>query len=198
MARDSRPIPSPRGSFIEQVMPGTFEKALGRNSNVYMLFDHREDRLLCDQQTGGLSLREDNIGLYADAQFWDDEVAEKARAGQLTGWSFGFFVNGDHWNDDNSRRYLDDIDLVEVSVLDCTPAYIATSVEARSEDAYFEVRDFGEIRVIEAEDPAGDQDDPIEEPQDERADGQQDEPAVDSRARAKALITYYTHLVAEG
>ena len=32
------------------------------------------------------------------------------------------------------RRYLDDIELREVSVLDKTPAYIATSIETREDD----------------------------------------------------------------
>ena len=126
-ARDSRPIPSPQGAFIEQVTPGTFRKALSANPNVEMLFNH--ERKLCDQQSG-LMLREDDIGLYADATFTDAEVADKGRRHELQGWSFGFTVNADHW-DDAGKRYLDDINLEEVSILDKTPAYIATSVEMR-------------------------------------------------------------------
>ena len=135
-ARDSRPIPSPQGSFIEQVTPGTFKRALSKNPNIEMRFNH--NRKLCDQKSG-LKLREDDIGLYADAIFKDAEVAEKARKNQLRGWSFGFSVNKDHW-DESGKRYLDDISLSEVSILDKTPAYIATSVEMRT-GRYFESRE---------------------------------------------------------
>ena len=128
VARGSRPIPSQKGSFIEQVTPGTFRKALAKNQNVEMRFNH--GRKLCDQQSG-LQLREDDIGLHADAMFTDAEIAEKGRRNELRGWSFGFSVNREHW-DAEGKRHLDDINLIEVSILDKTPAYIATSVEMRN------------------------------------------------------------------
>lgn len=152
-ARDSRPIPSARGSFIEQVTPGTFKKALSANPNVEMRFNH--GRKLCDQQSG-LMLREDDIGLYADATFTDAEVAEKGRNDELRGWSFGFRANKDHW-DDEGKRHLDDISLEEVSILDKTPAYIATSVEMR-DGSQCEFRgDNLDVSVINVEDDADDQ-----------------------------------------
>ncbi len=42
----------------------------------------------------------------------------------------------DSWQDDGSvaKRTLEDIDLIEVSLLTIEPAYIATSVQVRSED----------------------------------------------------------------
>lgn len=67
----------------------------------------------------------------------DPEVMEKARKKELRGWSFGFCVNKDKWEDAENgmqRRYLEDIDLSEVSILDRTPAYVATSIEQRGDD----------------------------------------------------------------
>ena len=143
VARDSRPIHTAKGSFIEQVTPGTFKKALSKNPNVELRFNH--GRKLCDQKSG-LKLEEDNIGLYADVTFTDEEVAEKARRNQLRGWSFGFSVNKDHW-DEKGKRYLDDINLHEVSILDVTPAYIATSVQMRDGTAR-EIRRGTDVNIV--------------------------------------------------
>lgn len=181
VSRDSRPIPSARGSFVEQVTPGTFKKALSANPNVEMRFNH--GRKLCDQQNG-LLLREDNIGLYADATFTDAEVAEKCRNHELRGWSFGFSVNKDHW-DDEGKRYLDDINLKEVSILDKTPAYIATSVEMRDgELCEFRDGDSGgdDIEVTEQQDPPGDPD-PEEDPE-------ENQELEEEIVKAKALYNY--------
>jgi len=199
--RDSRPIPSPHGSFIEQVVPGTFKKALSANPNVEMRFNH--GRKVCDQENG-LTLREDDIGLYADATFYDEEIAEKGRRNELRGWSFGFHVKSDHW-DDSGKRYLDDIDLREVSVLDKTPAYIATSVEMRDGE-YVEYRDGGESAgettdPPEVDDSGGSESDTTETgdqtPDDTEAgesgsgdDNQDDQQLEDAVVQAKALYNY--------
>lgn len=135
VSRDSRPLPSPRGKFIEQMMPGTFQRALDKAKNVDVLFNHNPKRKLGSLQDGNLELFEDQIGLRAKATISDPEVVAKAEAGELQGWSFGFRANEQRWQPGNpERRYVSNIDLMEVSILDCTPAYIATSIEARSED----------------------------------------------------------------
>lgn len=130
--RDSRPIRDSRGTFIEQVVPGTFKKALSSGKPVELRFDH--GRVL---DTGGtLKLYEDNVGLRASAVVNDPEVAEKARKKELRGWSFGFSKNKDRWEgEDPRRRFLEDIELKEISILDITPAYIATSIETRGDEA---------------------------------------------------------------
>ena len=136
VARDSRIMPSINGDFVEQVVPGTFHKALSRARNVDLLLNHNESRKLGSIIEGNLKLFEDNIGLRAIATITDEEVIEKAIAGKLKGWSFGFYLNNDRWETDSKgikRRFLEDIELLEVSILDDTknPAYIATSIETR-------------------------------------------------------------------
>lgn len=136
VARDSRIMPSINGEFVEQVVPGTFHKALSRARNVDLLLNHNESRKLGSIIEGNLKLFEDNIGLRAIATITDEEVIEKAIAGKLKGWSFGFYLNNDRWETDSKgikRRFLEDIELLEVSILDDTknPAYIATSIETR-------------------------------------------------------------------
>lgn len=154
--RDSRPLRDVRGPFIEQVVPGTFRAALNTGNPVELRFDH--SRVLGRTTDGVLSLTEDSIGLKAEATVNDAELAEKARKKQLRGWSFGFIKKKDRWEGENPRRrYLEDLELREVSILDVTPAYIATSIETRGEDSdLVEYRmDIGEedaeYRIEEAE-----------------------------------------------
>lgn len=136
--RDSKVLSSPRGKFVETVEERTFAKAIERADNIFLLHNHRKDRVLGSIKDGNLELREDNIGLYARCEIRDTEVIQKAKDGLLKGWSFGFSKIKDEWQegeDGIDRRYLKDIVLHEVSILDITPAYVATSVEMRDEDS---------------------------------------------------------------
>jgi len=134
--RDSKRLPSDRGIFVEQIEPQVFQRALDRNDDVKLLFNHREDRLLGSQKQGNLNLYEDAIGLYAKCTVSDPEVIEKARNNELRGWSFGFVKRQDEWDTtvDPQRRFLKDLDLLEVSVLSVAPAYTAMSIESREEE----------------------------------------------------------------
>jgi uncharacterized protein len=135
--RESKILSSPTGPFVEEIIPRTFERALMKNDAVDVLFNHDKSRKLGSTKEGNLELREDNVGLRAIATITDDEVMDKARKGELRGWSFGFAVLKDEWKkreDGMQKRMVEDIDLYEVSVLDRSPAYIATSIEARGEE----------------------------------------------------------------
>jgi Escherichia/Staphylococcus phage prohead protease len=133
----SRILPSPRGRFKEKIIPKTFERALMKAKNVDLLFNHDRNKRLGSTQEGNLELREDNIGLRAIATVSDPEIIEKARNGELRGWSWGMFVMKDTWEDGSDgiqKRMVEDMDLVEVSILDRTPAYVGTSIESRGNE----------------------------------------------------------------
>lgn len=154
VSRDSRMLPSAKGVFIEQIEPQVFQRALDKTSNVDLLYNHKNDRKLGSTSEGNLTLHEDAIGLRAVCTVTDSEVIEKAKAGELRGWSFGFINRGDRWDENTvpQRRYIQDMDLLEVSILSVTPAYIATSIEARGEESVvieqrFEA--FEDVKVIE-------------------------------------------------
>ena len=135
--RESRVLPSPRGRFKEKIRAKTFERALDKAENVDLLFNHDKNRKLGSLREGNLQLYEDNIGLRAIAHVSDEEIIQKAKEGKLKGWSFGFVDNKPSWEDGEDgiqRRTLEDIELLEVSILDKTPAYVATSIEARGEE----------------------------------------------------------------
>lgn len=154
--RDSKPLWSRVGQFIERICKGAFKKALKRNDDVHILLNHDWNRDLGSTKAGNLHLEEDNIGLKARATITDPEVMKKARAGELVGWSFGFsdrdVVNS--IRDGMPHRAVKDLDLAEVSILDKrkSPAYEGTLISARSEDdiMHFRGEDFiDEVEVKE-------------------------------------------------
>lgn len=138
--RDSRVMNSPQGKFVEVVKTKTFQRALENASNVDLLLNHKAERKLGSTSSGELTLTEDNIGLRAMATITDPETMQKAKDKKLVGWSFGFSSNKDSWQateDGIQRRFLEDINLLEVSILDNTktPAYIGTSIESRDNES---------------------------------------------------------------
>ena len=121
--------------FIEKIKAGAFETALKRNNNVKVLLNHNKDRELANTLDGTAKLEEDNIGLRAEVTITDAEVVEKAKNHRLVGWSFGFSSNSDDVAHEATiaTRTVNDLDLLEVSVLDDTrsPAYYGQSIETR-------------------------------------------------------------------
>lgn len=137
--RKSKPLWSRIGQFVERICKGAFSKALSRNDDVRILLNHDPNRDLGGTKDGNLELEEDSIGLHARAKIKDPEVIEKARKGELVGWSFGFYdreVEQRTDEDGYPLRDVKDLDLEEVSLLDntTTPAYDGTLVTVRSEE----------------------------------------------------------------
>ncbi len=139
VGRDSRPLRdrSTGEKYLEQIVPGAFQRALSRNE-VQLLLNHDHDRVL--GSTGAnLDLHEDTIGLRAHAVITDAEVIQKAKDRKLRGWSFGFYERGASEEDARmgmKRRFIEDMELVEVSIIDDRkiPCYDGTSIETRSEE----------------------------------------------------------------
>lgn len=157
--RDSKPLWSRVGQFIERICKGAFKKALKRNDDVHILLNHDWNRDLGSTKQGNLELEEDNIGLKARATITDPEVVKKARAGELVGWSFGF-TDRDVENsvrDGMPHRAVRDLDLAEVSILDKrkSPAYEGTLITARAEDdvVHFRGEDFIDEVELREEQP---------------------------------------------
>ena len=89
--RESKPIPSERGLFIEKIKSGAFQRSLDKRPNVDLLLNHNSNKKLGSVEQGNLELFEDNIGLRAICTVYDEDVIQKAKNKQLRGWSFGFF-----------------------------------------------------------------------------------------------------------
>ena len=157
--RASKPLMSRVGQFIERICKGAFKKALKRNDDVHILLNHDWDRDLGSTKQGNLELEEDNIGLKARAIITDKDVIEKARNGELVGWSFGFQDREVENTIERGipHRAVKDLDLAEVSILDKrkTPAYDGTLIMARddSEELHFRGEDFIDEITVRDETP---------------------------------------------
>ena len=138
VARDSRPMRDKKTGkrFVEQIVPGVFQRALKHNE-VDLLLNHDKTRNLGSTRTN-LTLYEDSIGLKARAEITDLEVIQKARERKLRGWSFGFYerdASEEELPNGMNRRYVEDMELLEVSIIDerKLPVYEGTSIETRAE-----------------------------------------------------------------
>lgn len=145
------------GQFIERICKGAFKKALKRNNDVHILLNHDWNRDLGSTKQGNLELEEDNIGLKARAIITDKDVIEKARNGELVGWSFGFQDREVENTIERGipHRAVKDLDLAEVSILDKrkTPAYDGTLIMARDDETeiHFRGEDFIDEVLIREE-----------------------------------------------
>lgn len=158
--RESKPLWSRMGQFVEKICKGAFKRALERNADVKLLLNHDKERELGSTGRGNLELREDSIGLYARAEVYDAEVKQKAKDGKLVGWSFGFYdqPNGvvKRFVDGMLHRDVEDLDLREVSILDDrkNPAYDGTLILARDENGEVQFRAepfIDDVTITEAE-----------------------------------------------
>lgn len=135
--RNSKTLWSRIGRFIERICKGAFTKAINRNDEIHILLNHDWDRDLGSTKKGNLELHEDSIGLHARATITDRDVIEKARNGDLVGWSFGFSDREVENEVEKGLplRLVKDLDLYEVSILDRTkePAYEGTLVSTRAD-----------------------------------------------------------------
>ena len=134
-----KPLNSRIGKFVERIKKGAFKRAIDRNDNIRILLNHNWEHDLGGTKDGNLKLAEDNIGLRARAIINDPDVVEKARNGDLVGWSFGFTDRDVDTHDENgmTTRDVKDLDLYEVSLLDRTktPAYDGTLVSVRDNES---------------------------------------------------------------
>lgn len=138
--RESKPLMSRLGTFVEKIKKGAFAKALEENDNVRVFLNHKRD--IGGQADGNLELEEDAIGLKAHTVITDPEVVRDAKNGDLVGWSFGFrdkdVTLGT--NDDGLlTRAVNALELIEVSILnrEASPAYEGTLIEVRDEQTHF-------------------------------------------------------------
>lgn len=160
--RNSKPLSSRLGGFVERISKGAFAGAIKRNSDIHVLLNHDWTRDLGSTAKGNLELSEDSIGLHARAEIYDKDVINKARNGELVGWSFGFTDNDvDTETDPDTNlplRKVRSLDLYEVSILDKsrTPAYEGTLINARDKQLQFygvDMIDKVQVRDLEQNEP---------------------------------------------
>lgn len=138
--RRSREIYAGGKKFVEIIKAGAFDRAIKKAASesraINMLVDHNKKKIYASTNNR-LKLREDNIGLYAEAVIRDENLIERAKNGDAKGWSFGFVSEKDSFANEETIdvRTIEELELREVSlIMDKCPCYIATSVEVRAEE----------------------------------------------------------------
>jgi len=213
--RNSKPLMSRIGQFIERICKGAFKKAIQRNNDIHILLNHNWERDLGSTKEGNLELNEDNIGLFARATINDPEVVQKAKNGDLVGWSFGFADRDVQNSLENGipTRAVKDLDLYEVSILDRTksPAYEGTLITARAEtnEIHFRGADFiDEVNVSVEEEKdlktETDEDKPQEETKDDIIEKQEEnnlrleqQDVVENKVNQEIDYTQYENIIKE-
>jgi HK97 family phage prohead protease len=131
---DSVPLP-----FIERIAPGAFRKTLTETPDVRLLINH-EGLPLARTKNGTLRLKEDETGLYMDADLPNTQAARDlytlVERGDVDQMSFAFRVIRQKWNEGRTERTLTELSLADGDVSVVTyPAYPTTTVEAREQIA---------------------------------------------------------------
>lgn len=111
-------------SYNDTILPGAYRKTLEQRKSVAMLFNHAAFRPDMPAKIGKwLSMEEDQRGLYVKGQLalghpTADAVYASMKNGTVDGLSIGYSVPADGAEFRDNVRYLKEIDLFEVSVVD--------------------------------------------------------------------------------
>lgn len=201
--RNSKPLWSRMGKFVERICKGAFESALSRNDDVRILLNHDEARQLGSQKEGNLDLMEDAIGLRVHTIIRDADVVKDAREGNLVGWSFGFYdrkvIGSVDPDTELPLRKVRDLDLEEVSLLnrECTPAYDGTLVMVRADEsgAHFRADVFSDdVEIIDETEQEDEQENELPEVEQRNESEQETEPPVEDK---KIDYSKYEQMIAE-
>lgn len=124
------------GQWREQIAPGAFTDAIGRDDVVFLI--NHEGLPLARSRSGTLQLSEDERGLKvrASLDMTDPDVRSivpKMKRGDLDKMSFAFMPTRQKWDDDDEmpRRTIQEAALYDVSIV-TTPAYDGTDIGLRS------------------------------------------------------------------
>ena len=109
-----------------------------QSKDVRALWNHNSDYPIGRTKNDTLKLEKDEKGLRFTVTppdtSWGRDAMESVKRGDVSGMSFGFFVNRDKWTEETGKtplRELLDVELLEVSPV-TFPAYPQTTAKVRS------------------------------------------------------------------
>lgn len=124
------------GMFREQIAPGAFKDAVGRDDVVFLV--NHEGLPLARTRSGTLSLKEDDHGLFIESELDStdpdvQQIVPKMKRGDLDKMSFAFMPSKQEWDESGEipLRTITEAQLFDVSVV-TTPAYDGTEIGLRS------------------------------------------------------------------
>lgn len=120
--------------FKETVRKGAFRKTI-REGDARGLINHNPDKLLSRVTAGTLRLKEDKKGLHYEMDLGNQSYAvdlrESVERGDITGNSFSFQTIKDAWDNEENKRELLEVKLLDVGPV-TFPFYEQTSLNLRS------------------------------------------------------------------
>lgn len=148
VSEDSREVEGYAVVFNAPTDLGWFSEEIDRNafantdmSNVYLLFNHDENKVLAGTSNGSLKMKIDERGLFQTSNIIDtndgEDVLKLVKNGLISKMSFSFTIDrdgGEEWigGEEKDHRIIKKIDrLYDVSLV-TYPAYPQTSAYARS------------------------------------------------------------------
>lgn len=130
---DSPSLPLP---FTERIAPGAFTRTLKSRNDIKMFVNHSDLHVLASTRSKTLRLEDRADGLFVEADLpnvsYANDLRELIAAKVVSTMSFGFSTVKDSWSDDGSERTLQEVRLIEVSVVTSTAAYPSTSASIRN------------------------------------------------------------------
>jgi HK97 family phage prohead protease len=138
----SDPLP-----FRETIAPGAFAKSLAARRDIKMFLNHNWDIVLASRKAKTMTLREDDRGLFTQADLPDNEWGRPVRdgivRGDISSMSFGFQIERQEPPEPGPTedRTITEARLFEVSPVTSFPAYPATSASVRHLAEMVEVED---------------------------------------------------------
>lgn len=130
------------GMFREQIAPGAFKAAIGRDDVVFLV--NHAGLPMARTRSGTLTLKEDDRGLYIESELDPEDpdvraIVPKMRRGDLDKMSFAFMPTKQEWDDseDIPLRTITEASLYDVSIV-TTPAYDGTDIGLRSLERFRE------------------------------------------------------------
>jgi HK97 family phage prohead protease len=137
------------GSYREQIAPGAFADAIGRD-DVMFLINH-DGLPMARTKSGTLMLAEDERGLYMSAELDSTDpdvraIVPKMKRGDLDKMSFAFMPEIQSWDDsgDMPLRTIRQASLFDVSIV-TYPAYQDTDIGLRSLSEFRSAQETKEI-----------------------------------------------------
>ena len=126
------------GSYTETFRKGSFTRALSNGADVRLLVDH-SGVPLARSKSGTLSLREDDMGLFAEAHLdaaspLAQTVRSAMQRGDLNQMSHQFAATRQKWDATYENREIYSANLFDVSIV-TFPANDATTASIRSDEA---------------------------------------------------------------
>jgi HK97 family phage prohead protease len=124
------------GYFREQIAPGAFTDAIGRDDVVFLV--NHDGLPLARTRSGTLKLSQDEHGLKIETELDGDDpdvraIVGKMKRGDLDKMSFAFTPELQEWDDsgDTPLRTIKKARLFDVSIV-TTPAYEGTEIGLRA------------------------------------------------------------------